>query len=199
MKKLALYLILGCCAAFALFSPLGIMQGRAGAEEKPKAEATSTPVKVQIVVTEFEGEKKVKSLPYTLYANAPDATERGAAPYTRLRIGSRVPVYAGNSEMQYIEVGTNIDVRVHTNENLLSLEMSLERAWVEGDIPVPVTKSDAARPENPSGHFREPIFRQFKSVLDLKLREGQPLESTVAVDPISGKVVKVEVSYALAK
>jgi hypothetical protein len=33
----------------------------------------------------------------------------------------------------------------------------------------------------------------------MKLRDGQPVESTVATDPISGKVVKVEISFTVVK
>ena len=197
MKKVGTYLI--CFLVLAAFSPLGLAQDKPKIEEKPKAEAPTTPVKVQIVFTEFDGEKKVKSLPYVLYVNAEDAPELKPG-WTKLRIGSRIPVYAGKGQMQYIEVGTNIDARAaHMGDGHLLLQLSLERSWVEGDVSVPVTKSDSSQSEAPGGHFREPIFRSFKSDLYLKLREGQSVESTLAADPISSKVMKVEVSFALAK
>jgi hypothetical protein len=70
---------------------------------------------------------------------------------------------------------------------------------VEGEVSVPVTKSDASPSDPTGGHFQEPIIRGFKSELDMKLRDGQPVESTVATDPISGKVVKVEISFTVVK
>lgn len=184
-----------------LLSPSSQAQDKAKAEDKPKAEVVvTTPVKVQIVFTEFENEKKVKSLPYTMYLNAPDAPEV-RSPWVRMRMGSRVPVYTGGDKgaMTYLDVGSNIDARCgYTTEGRLLLSLNLERSWVEGEVPVPVTKSDNPSDAS-SGHFREPIIRNFRSELDLKLREGQPIETTMATDPVSGKVLKVEVSFTTMK
>jgi hypothetical protein len=185
-----------------MFLPVCQAQDKPKTEDKPKAEVVATtPVKVQIVFTEFEGEKKVKSLPYTMYLNAPDAPEV-RPPWVRMRIGSRVPVYTGGDKgsMTYLDVGTNIDARSgYTAEGRLLINLNLERSWVEGDVPVPVTKSDTTRSESDTGHFREPIIRNFRSELDLKLREGQSIESTMATDPLSAKVFKVEVSFTIVK
>jgi len=185
-----------------MLSPLGRAQDKPKAEEKPKSEAPSTPAKALIVFTEYDGDKKVKSLPYTLYINAPDAPELGPSTWARLRIGSRVPVYTGGTtgNMTYIDVGTNIDARAaHTGNNHFLVYLNLERSWVEGDVSVPVAKSDGSASETSTGHFREPIIRQFKTELNLKVREGQVVESTMATDPLSGRVLKVEVSVSLVK
>lgn len=196
MKTSAIALLL-----LGLLSPFSQAQDKGKAEDKPKAEVVATtPVRVQIVFTESDSEKKVKSLPYTMYLNAPNAPEVRPASVIKMRIGSRVPVYVGNNSMQYLDVGTNIDARSgYTAEGRLLLNLSLERSWVEGDVPVPVTKSDTAQSDSASGHFREPIIRNFRSELDLKLREGQPIETTMATDPVSGKVLKVEVSFTTVK
>jgi len=185
-----------------MLSPLGRAQDKPKAEEKPKSEAQSTPAKALIVFTEYDGDKKVKSLPYTLYINAPDEPELKASTWARLRIGSRVPVYTGGTtgNMTYIDVGTNIDARAaHTGGGRFLVYLNLERSWVEGDVSVPVAKSDGSASETSAGHFREPIIRQFKTELNLKVREGQVVESTMATDPLSGRVLKVEVSVALVK
>jgi len=188
---------------FGMLSPVCRAQDKPKTEDKPKAElVATTPVKVQIVFTEFDSEKKVKSLPYTMYMNAPDAPEVKPQTWVKMRIGSRVPVYTGGDKgsMTYLDVGTNIDARSgYTAEGRLLISLNLERSWVEGGVPVPVTKSDATRSESDTGNFREPIIRNFRSELDLKLREGQPIESTIATDPISGKVLKVEVSFTTLK
>ena len=185
-----------------MLSPLWPSQDKPKSDEKLKAEAQTTPVKVQIVFTEFEGDKKVKSLPYTLYINAPDAPELKPG-WVKLRVGSRVPVYTGSSNtgnMTYLEVGTNIDARsAYTAEGRLLLHLNIERSWVEGDVSVPMAKSDGSASETSSGHFQEPIIRGLISEFDLKLREGQSVESTVVTDPISGKVLKVDVSFTIVK
>jgi len=195
MKKAITLLVL----LLGMLSQLAASQDKPKSDETPKAEAQTTPVKLQIVFTEFEGDKKVKSLPYTLYINALNATELKAG-WVKLRIGSRVPVYVGNNQIQYLDVGTNLDARsAYPGDGRLLLQLNLERSWVEGDVSVPVTKTEGAQSEISSGRFREPIIRNFRSELDLKLREGQSVESTMATDPISGKVLKVEVSFIILK
>lgn len=187
---------------FGVLSPFCSAQDKPKAEDGQKADVRTTPVKVQIVITELEGDKKIKSLPYTLYINAPDAPDWKSSGFVKLRVGSRVPVYTGGTagSMTYLDVGTNMDARsAYTGEGRLLLQMKIERSWVEGDISVPVAKSDGSVSETSSGHFREPIIRNFTSELDLKLREGQSIESIVATDPISGKVLKVDISFTIVK
>lgn len=191
---LASLLLLGSLPA------LGFAQDKPKTDEKSRAEAqATTPIKVQIVFAEFDGDKKVKSLPYALYVNAADAPELRPG-WTKVRIGSRVPVYTGgpNGGMTYIDVGTNIDARAaHTGEGRFLLYLHLDRSWVEGEAPVPVLAPTSQTPH--AGEFREPIIRQFSSELDLKLREGQTIESNMSTDPISGKVMRVEVSLSVVK
>lgn len=185
----------------AMFSPICRAQDKPKQEDKPKSEVSTTPVKATIVFTEYDGDKKTKSLPYTLYINAQDSAEFKG--WVKLRVGSRVPVYTGGDKgsMTYLDVGTNIDARAaRTPENYFLTYLRLERSWVEGDVLVPVQKPpEATVPDPHAGSFREPIVRQFTSELDLKLRDGQTLESTMATDPISGKVLKVEVSLSVVK
>ena len=187
---------------FGVLSPFCSAQEKPKAEDGQKAEVRTTPVKVQIVITELEGDKKIKSLPYTLYINAPDAPDWKSSGFVKLRVGSRVPVYTGGTagSMTYLDVGTNMDARsAYTGEGRLLLQMKIERSWVEGEVSVPVAKSDGSASETSSGHFREPIIRNFTSELDLKLREGQSVESIMATDPLSGKVLKIDVSFTIVK
>jgi hypothetical protein len=198
MKKVMFSLM---ALLFGVLSPFCSAQDKPKAEDSQKAEMRTTPVKVQVVFTEFEGDKKVKSLPYILYVNAPDMPELKPG-WVKLRVGSRVPIYTGGNtgSMTYLDVGTNIDARsAYFSDGHLSLQMKIERSWVEGGASVPVAKSDGSVSETSSGHFQEPIIRQFVSELDLKLREGQSVESTMATDPLSGKVLKIDVSFTLVK
>ena len=187
---------------FGVLPPFCSAQEKPKAEDGQKAEVRTTPVKVQIVITELEGDKKIKSLPYTLYINAPDAPDWKSSGFVKLRVGSRVPVYTGGTagSMTYLDVGTNMDARsAYTGEGRLLLQVKIERSWVEGGVSVPVAKSDGSASEISSGHFREPIIRNFTSELDLKLREGQSVESIMATDPLSGKVLKIDVSFTIVK
>src|SRR5437660_7667405 len=92
------------------------------AQEKPKSEdaamkarqTDTTELKISVTFTEFEGDKKVKSLPYTTIVIAD-----GKHPKSVVKIGSRVPVYAGKEYgMQYVDVGTNLDCQAsRTKDN----------------------------------------------------------------------------------
>jgi len=172
------------------------------AQDKPKSEDSSTeartiettPLKVSVTFTEFEGEKKVKSLPYTMVVVAD-----GRPPKSVLKMGSRVPVYTGKENgMQYLDVGSSIACQANrTKDNKFDVRLDLDRSWVEGDVAVPVDRG--ASSGSSSGQFPEPIVRQFRSELSLTLRDGQTVESMFATDPLSGNVLKVEVSLSIVK
>ena len=171
------------------------------AQDKVKSEARVPPatLKVQVTITETEGEKKLVNLPYTFYMRAGEGGP--ASPWTKVRMGSRVPVYVGkDGGMQYIDVGTNIDARGFAGEDgRFDLGLNLERSWVEGDVAVPVDRPLAQGGDGHSGQFREPVIRQFKTELVLTMKDGQTMQSTVATDPLSGKVLAINVTMNVVK
>lgn len=183
-------------AALTMATPCG------RAQESTKGENTSTeirpmattPVKVAVTFAEYEGEKKVKSLPYTLIVAAD-----GKTPKSQIKMGSRVPVYTGKENgMQYLDVGSNIScMAFHAQDDRFDLRLDLDHSWIEGDVSVPVERGISS--PSSSGQFPEPIVRQFRSELSLTLRDGQTVESTFATDPLSGKVFKVEVTLSVLK
>jgi len=199
MKKIAI-LSLAFASLFGIWHVIS-------AQEKPtKEEAKANPqqavgpqLKVQIVFSEYDGEKKVKSLPYTVLVQvAPDWRR------SKLRVGDRVPVATGGQsgglQFQYIDVGTNIDCgAVLASEGRYQLQMSIERSWVEGNVAVGPGKSNASEKDETGEQFREPIIRQFKTENNVLLRDGQSVETTFATDPVSGKVIKLEVSLSVMK
>jgi hypothetical protein len=193
MKKAAMAAFL--VAAFAMAMP------RLTAQEKPRSEDTAreaspaepTPLRIAVTFTEFEGDKKVKSLPYMMVMDAD-----GKPPKSAVKVGSRIPVYVGKEYgMQYLDIGTNIDCQAsRANDNRFDIRLSLERSWVEGDVPVAV---DPGASSQSNRQFPEPIVRQFKSELSLTLHDGQTVESSFGTDPLSGKVFKMEVSLNTMK
>ena len=108
--------------AFALASSSIVRtQEKAAAAPAAKASTPTTPLKFQIVISRYQGEKKISSLPYTLSVNA---GYRGT-----LRMGAKVPVMMITAvtspangpdgkptplvgPIQYQDVGTNIDCNV---------------------------------------------------------------------------------------
>jgi len=171
------------------------------AQDKGKSETKVPPavLKVQVTITETEGEKKIVNLPYTFYMKAGEGGP--ASPWTKVRMGSRVPVYVGkDGGMQYIDVGTNIDARGFAGEDgRFDLNLNLERSWVEGEVAVPVERPGALTGEAHTGQFREPVIRQFKTELVLTLKDAQTIQSTLATDPLSGKVLAINVTMNIVK
>jgi len=170
------------------------------AQDKPSptAKTPSTTLKLQVTIVEREGDKKVANLPYTFFVMADNPGP--GSPWSKLRTGSRVPVYVGkDAGMQYIDVGTNIDARgVGAEDGRYDISMNLERSWVAGEVDVPVEKSSPGAAEAPS-HFKQPIIRQFRTELTFPLRDGQTTEITQSADPSSGRVLVITVTMNVIK
>jgi hypothetical protein len=183
--------VLFIAAASFLLQPLR-------AQEKPKTDekaAHPSQLKVQIVFTEFEGEKKVKSIPYTsVFATTGQPTDT-----MRLRIGSRVPLLAGkDGGFQYIDIGTNLDCTAdRLDDGKFGLRIALERSWIQGDISLPVDPS--VQVQTGSTGFKEPVIGQYKTTEYLTARDGQTVETTVATDPLNGRQLKIELTLNVLK
>jgi hypothetical protein len=186
----------------ALLLALSAVPLRLVPQESPKSDASkpSTTLKVQVTITENEGEKKVANLPYTFFLKAPDPSS-SLPSWTKLRMGSRVPVYAGKEGgWQYIDVGTSIDARSKSTDNgRFDVYISLERSWVEGEVPIPTGNVPAGAADQNSSHFKEPIIRQFKTELALTMHDGESVQTAQAADPLSARVLSITVSINVMK
>jgi hypothetical protein len=193
MKRVRVLLVMWTVLA-GFLAPLSA-QEKSSTDAKPPAPT----LKVQVTIAETDGEKKVLNLPYTYYLRAGEGGP--AAPWTKLRLGSRIPVYVGKENaMQYVDVGTSIDSRAYSSENgRFDITLNLERSWVEGDVMVPMEKVTAQTTDAHVGPFREPIIRQFKTELSLTMRDGQTTQSTLAADPLSGKIMSITVTINVVK
>ena len=143
------------------------------------------PLKVRVVLSKLKGDTVTASLPYTLPCNAEDRS-------SHLRMGIEVPVMAASKEgppaYQYKNVGTNIDCRAATvDDGRYRLEMTVEYSSVYTP-PGEGTRSEGT-----------PLFRTFRSGFVPVLRDGQSLQYTTATDPVSGEVVKIDVTLTALK
>jgi hypothetical protein len=179
--------------AVALASPVILRsQDKAAPPAKPSA---ATPLKVQVVIARFQGEKKLSSLPYTLSVNAGSRAT--------LRMGAKVPVMMVTSTnvpkdvpqigpVQYQDVGTDIDCNVWPiqDDGRYRLEITISDTSVYGDGPTAGDSKPA--PGNPS-------FRSFRASDSLVLKDGQTAQFTTATDKVSGEIVKVDVTLTVVK
>jgi hypothetical protein len=158
------------------------------APARPPADGLSpVPVKIQLVLSRLKGDKKIASLPYSVSVIANDRT------FSNLRMGIEVPVGTG-----YRSVGTNIDCKADSvTADVFRVEIRVEDSSVlSGEIEQAPARSDTG--PTPT-RMNVPAFRTFKSSFTLLLRDGQTAQHTSAVDPISGEVMKVDVSLAVVK
>jgi hypothetical protein len=178
------------------------------AQEKPAAEKRPpVPLTVQVLFTEYDGEKKIGSLPYTMPINA-EFEQRGAD-WNQLRLGVRVPVVTARATVTgpnegpptqtvYMDVGTNIDCRAWVSENgQYTVDLRVERTSIysvgtEG-------KRVEWNPDERLGIAAQPIVRLYKSSMTLLMKDGQTIQRSLATDPLSGRVVKVDVTLNVVK
>ncbi|HEY3885812.1 MAG TPA: hypothetical protein VGL62_11425 [Vicinamibacterales bacterium] len=159
--------------------------------------ATLAGVKVQVVVSRYQGEKKISSVPYVL-----GVVVNGAK--TSLRMGVEVPVAQSVftsatkdgpanvpiSSYTYRSVGTNIDCQAESSPGgYYKLNMTVT------DSSVQLDPSDRAKTLAPN----VPMFRSFNSSFQALLRDGQTTQYVSATDPVSGEVMKIDVTLNLLK
>jgi hypothetical protein len=188
------------------------LPGRSQAQDTPKPEATkpeasaerrgpTATLRVQLVISRFQGERKLASLPYTLLV-----TTGGARARMRMGVDTPIPVTSTSdggkqtTSIQYRNVGTNIDCA----------------AWDRGDgryqLSIGVENSSALALEkgpsgavNPGGPLVDanptgiPLFRRFDANLDPWLRDGQTVQTVASTDPVTGEVVKIDVTMNVVK
>jgi hypothetical protein len=140
------------------------------------------PLRVQVVFSEYDGEKKVANLPYTFTVNA---DERRAKPGSQIRTGARIPVTTGKDQFTYLDVGTNVDCSATLQDDgRYKLQMALERSSVSPDA---------------QSAGSNPVLRTFRVDLNPVLKDGQSVESIVSADPMNGHVYHVSVTLNVIK
>jgi hypothetical protein len=164
--------------------------------------ATLVPLKVTLVISRYQGEKKLSSLPYTL---ALTANEREG---TRLRMGTQVPVVQTvfgavspggaaaipQSSYNYRDVGTNIDCTASTAADgafKLTLTVTDSSVYYPDRTETAVTSATAAT--------GAPAFRNFNSTFYILLRDGQTAQYIAATDSVSGQTIKLDATLNVQK
>ncbi len=150
------------------------------------------PLKVTVVFSEYDGEKKLSSLPYALFLKADESSHFVG----RVRMGVRVPIWTGGKEsaIQYQDVGSNLDCFAQAAEDgKYMLDLSLERSSIYPN------SSEYPAASKPDEQPHQPLVRQFRANLALMLRDGQTTQNTIATDPLNGHIVKVEVTLNVVK
>jgi hypothetical protein len=200
---------LGLVFAFALTSTVLMQaQDKPAATTTPKPSGAEMPLKIQVLISRYQGDKKISSLPYSLSVTGGGGPERAAlGPHflgrANLRMGARVPIAstsytpiatggAGVNPLvsyQYQDVGTSIDCQVWSMEDgRFRVEITIDDSSVypdDKDIP-------GAVKGNPS-------LRSFRGSDSMLLKDGATAQFTTATDKVNGETVKVDVTLTAVK
>ena len=193
MKHMIPFIIVALVAG----GPVAAVAEEPGRQTVSSGATKQVPLRIQLVVSRYSGEKKVSSIPYTLSVVANDQK-------TSLRMGVDVPVpttvFTGAKDnastpiasYNYRPVGTNIDCTATTLEpGLFKLDLAVS------DTSVFLAEKTATSPS--PAMTGVPAFRSFTSTFTVLLRDGQTARHTAATDPVSGEVLRIDVSLNVLK
>jgi type II secretory pathway component GspD/PulD (secretin) len=115
-------------------------------------------------------------------------------------MGVRVPIETssntGVKQFQYQDIGTSIDGRAErTGDGRFLLRLGVERS----SVYAPGTEGKAAAVGGSEISSALPIVQQFRTQANLLVRDGQTIQATVATDPVTGHVIKVDVTLNVLK
>jgi hypothetical protein len=156
--------------------------------DRDRAHKTPTPVRVQIVFNEFDSDKRINSLPYTLLVNADTPGPRAS-----IRMGIRVPVHTSSNASTYMDVGTNVDgLAERQDDGRFLLGLSVERSSL-------YSSHQSSSLGDARVDAEQPVVQQFRSQINLLIRDGQTQQTTISTDPVTGHVLKVDVTLNVVK
>jgi len=200
VRLVSLIVLIAATAAVPLLA-----QETAAPQPPPPADgrraAAAIPLKITVVLSRYQGEKRVSSMPYVIGVTAGATT---AGPKTTLRMGTDVPVVStvfggdGKSSPQssynYRSVGTNIDCQAWGDAATTGL-FHVALTITDSSIGL-----DASKKTNAPGVVPDvPSFRSFNSSFTALIRDGQTTQYTSATDPVTGDLLKIDVTVNVMK
>jgi hypothetical protein len=174
-------------------------------DERPAGGMPGSTVRVSLVIARYQGEKKIASLPYTLVVGTGGAR-------TRMRMGVDTPIpvtqYVANTEkdgpkpstsFQYRNVGTNIDCAVWERGRMS--EAGQRETVYRVSLSVENSSAFSGPDARTAGGGVEgaPLFRRFETTIDVGMRDGQTVQTIASTDPVTGEVVKIDVTLNVVK
>lgn len=168
---------------------------KSDAEPRSWLKGVTATLRVQLVISRYQGEKKTGSLPYTFVVTAGASSVR-----MRMGVDTPVPTFGlqeaeGKTKLvrngfNYKTVGTNIDCRAR--------DLGDGRFWLDLGVENSSAMSGAETAgETPA--TGAPLFRRFETSINPLLRDGQTVQTIASTDPVTGEVVKIDVTLNVLK
>jgi len=139
--------------------------------------------RLDFTLSELEDGKKMNSREYSMSLNAGDQNE--------IKIGTRVPVEVKQSEIQYLDVGTNIWSRLRDRADV---------QWLSNDVMLNIRSelSNFAIPDQQAQGMR-PTIRQIRIDSSVIATPGKQMIVGSADDPNSKRQFQLEVLVTKVK
>jgi hypothetical protein len=156
----------------------------------PESRGPVVPLKLTVLVSKYQNDKKVSSLPYSLSLNSNGVR-------MSMRMGAQVP-YATSTASEgkpvpgynYRDVGISIDAFAIIHEpGMYRVDLTVDDTSITTNNQVQGAPSITG----------VPVFRNFRAGNSVLLRDGQTTQMISAADPISGETMRVDVTLAVAK
>jgi hypothetical protein len=162
----------------------------------PRPKKAPTLLRVQVAIARYQGERKVASVPYTLLVTTDEKR-------VRLRMGVEMPIAVTTvpkedgkpvTSFQYKNVGTNIDCSAddRAGDGLFQLTLFVESSSI-------YAATEARAPSDPYLAPDRPLFRTFSVSLFPTLRDGQTVQTVASTDPVTGEMVRIDVTLNVAR
>jgi hypothetical protein len=193
VKKLSASIVL---AGITMLAPAVRADEPRGPDTTQAGTTREIPLRVQVVVSRYQGEKKISSLPYTLPVVANDKDK------TTMRMGVDVPIpqtvfgaakegttSVPQTSYTYRSIGTNIDC----------MARSIDEAVFKLDLAVEDSSIFVGEKEATANRIGAPTLRRFTSTFNVLLKDGQTVQHTAATDPVSGEVLRVDITLTVVK
>lgn len=163
----------------------------------PIAKTQPLPIQVQVVVSRYRQDKKISSTPYSL------SVKPGAPRGANLRLQTSVPV----TQTAFTPTPTDANakpavVSYNYRDIGISMDVNVSQPLEDGryEVTVIISESSLSTDTRPPGTANVPtLVRSYASQNVLALRDGQPSQYTAATDPVSGEVVRVDVTLNVPK
>jgi hypothetical protein len=158
----------------------------------PASRGATTPLRLVLTLSRYQGDKKISSLPYSLSVSMD-------GPPVRFRMGADLPYAASPADVSkpqtpsyaYRTVGVAIDVT-----NQVMVESGVYKMNINvSDSSVALSNQIQGSPAVAGA----PMFRNFSTNGLVVLKDGQTSQLTTAADPITGETMRVDVTLSVVK
>jgi hypothetical protein len=163
---------------------LPLIPNSASAQEEKGKEAPTTEQKpvvayrIEFNVREIEDGKRLNSRNYIM------VVEDGS--WGRIRVGNRVPMIVAERQLQYNDVGMNIDCQPRGREDSVVLDFTLE-------------STSAVAQEQPPAATTSPVIRKQRGNITSVVTPGKPTLVASMDDVVSNRRFEIEVTATKVK